>query len=196
MIFQRFTSVNNVTVATSDRLLLKQIAKKIARQDFPQYRKIRFETRRRIEISRVNDWVSIYRGATVTKEKKLKERNLAEEAEASNVSCNRVITRQNGATDGRIDVRLQVRQRIDGGGVVQREQHVREHDRPAFGSLLAWTGLPRRSTDQHARIGRWNARLPIRRFVKSPLFRTIYPTIPCFFPHLGFSNPSTNCCSM
>ena len=84
------------------------------------------------------------------------------------------------ARDGRIDVRLQVRQRIDGGGVVQREQHVREHDRPAFGSLLAWTRLPRRSTDQHARIGRWNARLPIRRFVKSPLSRAIYRSTPCF----------------
>lgn len=68
-------------------------------------------------------------------------------------------------------MRLQVRQRTDGGGVVQREQHVREHDRPAFGSLLAWPGLPRRFTNQHARVGRWNARLPIRRFVKSRFAR-------------------------
>lgn len=62
---------------------------------------------------------------------------------------------------------LQVRQRADGGGVVQREQHVRKHDRPAFGSLLARTGIPGRSTNEHARIGRRNARLPIRWFVKS-----------------------------
>lgn len=68
-------------------------------------------------------------------------------------------------------MRLQVRQRTDGGGVVQREQHVREHDRSAFGSLLARPGLPRRFTNQHARVGRWNARLPIRRFVKSRFAR-------------------------
>lgn len=60
---------------------------------------------------------------------------------------------------------LQVRKRADGGGVVQREQHVGEHDRPALGSLLARSRLPRRFTDQHARIGRGNARLSIRRFV-------------------------------
>ena len=76
---------------------------------------------------------------------------------------------------------LQVRERIDGGGVVQREQHVREHDRPAFGSLLARAGLPRRVTDQHARIGRWNARLPIRRFVKS-CSRSTQTLIPVFYP--------------
>lgn len=76
---------------------------------------------------------------------------------------------------------LQVRERIDGGGVVQREQHVREHDRPAFGSLLARAGLPRRFTDQHARIGRWNARLPIRRFVKS-CSRSTQTLIPVFYP--------------
>lgn len=98
-----------------------------------------------------------------------------------------VIEGWKGAIDGRIDVRLQVRERIDGGGVVQREQHVREHDRPAFGSLLARVGLPRRFTDQHARIGRWNARLPIRRFVKS-CFRSTHtdtplpPLIPVFYP--------------
>lgn len=97
-----------------------------------------------------------------------------------------VIARWKGTIDGRIDVRLQVRERIDGGGVVQREQHVREHDRPAFGSLLARAGLPRRFTDQHARIGRWNARLPIRRFVKScsRSTQTLIPVffIPWFFP--------------
>lgn len=60
---------------------------------------------------------------------------------------------------------LQIRERADGGGVIQRKQHVGEHDRPAFGSLLAGSRFARRFTYQHTRIRRGNARLAIRRFV-------------------------------
>lgn len=62
---------------------------------------------------------------------------------------------------------LQIRQRADGGGVIQREQHVGEHDRPAFGSLLARSRFARRFTYQHTRVRRGNARLAIRRFVRN-----------------------------
>lgn len=66
---------------------------------------------------------------------------------------------------------LQIRKRPDGGRVVQREQHVGEHDRPAFGSLLARSRFARRFTDQHTRISCGNARLSVRRFVSAVPFR-------------------------
>lgn len=62
---------------------------------------------------------------------------------------------------------LQIRKRADGDRVLQREQHVGEHDRPAFGSLLARSCFTRRFTDQHTRIRRGNARLSICWFVCS-----------------------------
>jgi len=62
---------------------------------------------------------------------------------------------------------LQIRERTDGGGIVQREQHVGKHDQPAFGSLLAGSRFARLLTYQHTWICRGNAGLAIRRFVRN-----------------------------
>lgn len=68
---------------------------------------------------------------------------------------------------------LQIRKRADGGRVVQREQHVGEHDRPAFGSLLARSRFSRQFTNQHTRIRCGNDRLSVRRFVSAVPFHSM-----------------------